>query len=64
MQEGLACDARAPADAADAYRRAVEINPRDYRAWYGLGQAYELLRMPYYSLHYYRCAARNWASKA
>ncbi len=21
-----------------AYRRAVDINPRDYRAWYGLGQ--------------------------
>jgi anaphase-promoting complex subunit 8 len=24
--------------AVNAYRRAVEINPRDYRAWYGLGQ--------------------------
>lgn len=28
---------------ADSYRHAVEINPRDYRAWYGLGQTYELL---------------------
>jgi hypothetical protein len=40
---------------ADAYRSAVALNPRDYRAWYGLGQTYELLSMPYYALHYYRC---------
>lgn len=30
--------------AIDAYRTAVTINQRDYRAWYGLGQTYELLR--------------------
>ncbi|KAI8473690.1 MAG: hypothetical protein J3K34DRAFT_518801 [Monoraphidium minutum] len=43
----------APA-AIDAYRQAIEVSPRDYRAWYGLGQTYELLQMPYYALHYYR----------
>eukprot|EP00883_Tetradesmus_obliquus_P015588 jgi/Sobl393_1/8739/SZX78120.1 len=43
----------APA-AIDAYRSAVALNPRDYRAWYGLGQTYELLSMPFYALHYYR----------
>lgn len=42
----------------DAYRHAVDLNSRDYRAWYGLGQTYELLLMPYYALHYYRCAFR------
>ena len=35
-------------------RHAVDINPKDYRAWYGLGQTYELLNMYYYALHYYR----------
>ncbi|KAL6183203.1 hypothetical protein ACLB2K_044614 [Fragaria x ananassa] len=29
--------------AVDAYRHAVDINPSDYRAWYGLGQAYEMM---------------------
>lgn len=33
-----------------------EINPRDYRAWYGLGQTYEILKMPNYCLHYYKKA--------
>ena len=37
-----------------AYRTAVDVDPRDYRAWYGLGQAYELLAMPHYALFYYR----------
>jgi hypothetical protein len=41
--------------APDAYRQAIEVSPRDYRAWYGLGQTYELLQMPYYALYYYRC---------
>jgi hypothetical protein len=45
--------ARAP---PDAYRRAVQLSPADFRAWYGLGQTYELLAMPHYALHYYRCA--------
>lgn len=59
------------AAAIEAYRRAVEINPRDYRAWYGLGQAYELLKMAMYSLYYYRQAqrlrphdARMWSALA
>ncbi|KAG7559758.1 Tetratricopeptide repeat [Arabidopsis thaliana x Arabidopsis arenosa] len=38
--------------AIDAYRRAVDINPCDYRAWYGLGQAYEMMGMPFYALYY------------
>ena len=31
----------------------VEINPRDYRAWYGLGQTYELLELFSYATYYY-----------
>jgi anaphase-promoting complex subunit 8 len=34
----------------------VDVSPRDYRAWYGLGQTYEILAMPLYSLYYYRQA--------
>ncbi|KAJ8958555.1 hypothetical protein NQ314_006394 [Rhamnusium bicolor] len=34
----------------------IEINARDYRAWYGLGQTYEILKMPNYCLHYYKQA--------
>lgn len=37
-------------------RHAIEVNKRDYRAWYGLGQTYEILKMPFYSLYYYRKA--------
>jgi len=44
------------AAAIDAYRHAVDINGKDYRAWYGLGQTYEILQMPYYALFYYRKA--------
>jgi len=44
--------------ASEAYRRAVELNPRDYRAWYGLGQTYELLHMPFYALNYFRQATQ------
>lgn len=32
----------------------VDINKKDYRAWHGLGQAYELLDMPQYALHYFQ----------
>ena len=35
-----------------------DVNPRDYRAWYGLGQTYELLTMYRYALHYYRKAVK------
>ena len=34
----------------------LDINRKDYRAWYGLGQAYELLSMHQYALHYYQRA--------
>jgi len=40
----------------------VDLNPRDYRAWYGLGQTYELLHMPYYALHYFRRATQARAA--
>ncbi|KAF4374956.1 hypothetical protein G4B88_004707, partial [Cannabis sativa] len=40
--------------AVDAYRRAIDINSCDYRAWYGLGQAYEMMGMHYYALHYFK----------
>lgn len=40
----------------EAYRAAVDLSAHDFRAWYGLGQAYELLKMPYYALYYYRRA--------
>lgn len=33
-----------------------EMNMRDFRAWYGLGQAYEILKMPLYCLYYFRMA--------
>ena len=36
--------------------RGVDVNRKDYRAWYGLGQAYELLNMHHYALHYYQHA--------
>ena len=35
----------------------MDLNSRDYRAWYGLGQTYELLHMPYHALYYFRCSA-------
>lgn len=35
----------------------MDVNPHDYRAWYGLGQTYELVNMPYYALYYFR----RWA---
>eukprot|EP00961_Rhodomonas_salina_P055205 741638-Rhodomonas_salina.1 len=42
---------------------------RDYRAWYGLGQTYEILQMHFYSLYYFRKAtalrpydARMWCA--
>lgn len=34
----------------------TEVNRRDYRAWYGLGQTYEIIKMPYYCLYYYKQA--------
>lgn len=34
----------------------LDVNRKDYRAWYGLGQAYELLNMHQYALHYFQQA--------
>jgi len=34
----------------------LDANRKDYRAWYGLGQAYELLNMHAYSLQYFQRA--------
>ena len=34
----------------------IDVNRKEYRAWYGLGQAYELLNMHQYALHYYQRA--------
>ena len=42
--------------AIQSYRHAIEVNPRDYRAWYGLGQTYEILKMHSYCLYYYKKA--------
>lgn len=39
--------------AIEAYRHAVDINPLDFRAWYGLGQTYEMLQMYSYALYYF-----------
>jgi hypothetical protein len=37
-------------------KRCSDVNAKDYRAWYGLGQAYELLDMPMYAIEYYNQA--------
>lgn len=40
-----------------------DVNPKDYRAWYGLGQVYELLDMRYYAIQYYnRATALRYVS--
>lgn len=39
-----------------AYLTALDVDRKDYRAWYGLGQAYELLNMHQYAMHYYQRA--------
>lgn len=44
--------------AIQSYRQAVEVNRRDFRAWYGLGQAYEIIKMPFYGLYYYKTATQ------
>ena len=47
------------------------MSPRDYRAWYGLGQTYEIIGMHFYALHYYQKAttlrpydSRMWVATA
>ena len=36
---------RNTAAAVQCYRNAVDLSPSDYRAWYGLGQTYEMLHL-------------------
>jgi len=36
----------------------VDVDSRDFRAWYGLGQTHEMLKMHHYSLHYFQQALR------
>lgn len=43
--------------AIESYRRVVDINRKDYKAWYGLGQTYEILGMNLYALFYFQRAA-------
>lgn len=49
----------------------ADVNPKDYRAWYGLGQTYELLDMQFYAIQYYNRATalrpfdcRMWSALA
>jgi anaphase-promoting complex subunit 8 len=43
--------------AIESYRTAVDTDSTDFRAWYGLGQAYEMNQMYSYATHYYANAA-------
>lgn len=36
----------------------TEVDSRDFRAWYGLGQTHEILKMYHYSLYYYQQALK------
>lgn len=49
--------------AIECYRKGAQSN--DYRAWYGLGEAYELLSMYQYALYYYKkaCLVRPYDSR-
>ena len=42
--------------ATASYTKAFEANPRDFRALYGLGRAFELSAMPYHAILFYRKA--------
>lgn len=59
------------ADTSKSHPRLADVNRKDYRAWYGLGQTYELLGEPFYALDYYQRAtalrpydARMWSALA
>jgi anaphase-promoting complex subunit 8 len=50
--------------ACELKQLAADANSKDYRAWYGLGQAYELLGMHAYGLRYFqRASALRWADQ-
>ena len=42
------------ASAIEAYNSALRVNKRDYRAWYGLGQAYELQNQLHFAIYYFQ----------
>lgn len=49
--------------------QAVDTSASDFRAWYGLGQTYEMLHLYQYALYYFKKAAslkpadaRMWAA--
>lgn len=44
--------------AIESYRTAVDIDQTDYRAWYGLGQTYEIHQMYNYAVYYFQNAAK------
>ena len=48
--------------AVQCYRKAIEMSPSDYRAWYGLGQTYEMLHLYQYALYYYKKATAQLQS--
>jgi anaphase-promoting complex subunit 8 len=43
--------------AIESYRTAVDIDDSDFRAWYGLGQAYEINSIYNFASHYFAKAA-------
>jgi anaphase-promoting complex subunit 8 len=45
--------------AIECYRTAVDINPNDFRAWYGLGQTYEIHQMFNHAVFYFLNAAKT-----
>jgi anaphase-promoting complex subunit 8 len=42
----------------ESYRTAVDLENNDYRAWYGLGQTYEIHQMYQYAIYYFLNAAK------
>ncbi len=56
--------------AIEAYRRATDINPKDHRGWYSLGQVYELLEMSHAWFYFKKATilrpydARMWCALA
>lgn len=48
---------RNTAAAVQCYRSALNVSELDYRAWYGLGQTYEMLHLYQYAHYYFKKAA-------
>ena len=61
--DGQSVGVLAPCNLRSLTDHESDVNRKDHRAWYGLGQAYELLNMHQYSLHYYqRATALRYAT--